>query len=95
MDLDDEELEATKKLHAKQNTDINFIKNFSNINISGIAKDLSINLSNMYNNPKSKTQKEYARKIRKEIEKRFINLYDSGFEEWFYVKQKRNTLQLR
>lgn len=60
----------------KESKNLRFIKEFSNITITGICKDLKIDTSNLY----KRGRKKDTQRVRKEIEKRYTNLYNKLFE---------------
>lgn len=59
-------------INEKENKDIKFIREFANISVSGVCKDLKIDNSNIY---KKYANKKDIKKIKKEIDNRIINLY--------------------
>lgn len=58
-------------------TDLEFIKNFSKINISGICRELGIDRANLYN---GKTSIENVHKVKRAIEDKLARLYLLGDE---------------
>lgn len=60
----------------KESKNLEFIKEFSGITVKGICKDLKIDSSNLY----KRARKKDTQKVRKEIQKRYTNLYNKFFD---------------
>ncbi len=58
-------------------TDLEFIKNFSKINISAICRELEIDRANLYN---GKTSIDNEHKVKRAIEDKIARLYLIGEE---------------
>lgn len=64
-----------KLVEKNDNKDINFIREFSNITVASICRNLDYDNSNIYKNSKKNIEK--VEKVKKEIDKRIIKLYDN------------------